>query len=320
MANDYTEFLQGFKGNQNTKSIEEKYEDKIKSLKSDLEDRDANIKTLKKDLDEAQDEIKKLRIKYENSKQKNKDKDKEIEVLKEKLKSNSSEADKEKIKQLQETCEKMKNNYDDLEKQILELKKSSHDINKINDFSLNIISADIKYSVLCSQYDTFAQAEEKLYQKFSEYRDSDNFFLYNGNKIKRFKTIKENKIESGMPVVMNVEEDNSINDDIGNNNQSNIIENNNQNSHNTGNNNQNNNAINNNKIKINNASNNNKNNIVVNNNKINNASNNNKNNNVVNNNKINNFQNNNKTDAQSGGRHRSIKNKKDEKINKTKKK
>ena len=48
MANDYTEFLQGFKGNQNTKSIEEKYEDKIKSLKSDLEDRDANIKTLKK--------------------------------------------------------------------------------------------------------------------------------------------------------------------------------------------------------------------------------------------------------------------------------
>ena len=43
MANDYTEFLQGFKGNQNTKSIEEKYEDKIKSLKSDLEDRDAKI-------------------------------------------------------------------------------------------------------------------------------------------------------------------------------------------------------------------------------------------------------------------------------------
>ena len=45
--------------------------------------------------------------------------------------------------------------------------------------------------------------EEKLYEEFPEYKETDNYFLVNGNKVKRFKTIKENNIKNGKPVVLN---------------------------------------------------------------------------------------------------------------------
>ena len=147
----------------------------------------------------------------------------------------SRQDDKEVIKQLKETLNQMRASYQDLlelkDKTIMDLKKSiqekdlakigeifqCNDKKRINDFSLNISSPNLLYSILCSQNDTFAEAEEKLYQKFSELRETNNIFLYKGFVIKRFKTIKENGIESGMPVLMTVPDDN--NDEQENNNQ-----------------------------------------------------------------------------------------------------
>jgi len=64
---------------------------------------------------------------------------------------------------------------------------------------INFISTDqaIQYGIPCLKEDTFAEVEEKLYQQFNEYRDSNNIFLFRGNQILRFKKIKENNIHNG---------------------------------------------------------------------------------------------------------------------------
>ena len=78
---------------------------------------------------------------------------------------------------------------------------------------INFSSLDqkVKISLLCSNYEIFAEIEEKLYQKFPEYRETNNCFFSNGEQILRFKTIEENKLENGKTVILVVpNEDNKF--------------------------------------------------------------------------------------------------------------
>ena len=45
--------------------------------------------------------------------------------------------------------------------------------------------------------------EEKLYEEYPEYKETENYFIHSGNLIKRFKTIEENNIKSGKPIILN---------------------------------------------------------------------------------------------------------------------
>ena len=69
---------------------------------------------------------------------------------------------------------------------------------------VNFISGDqqIHYAVPCLKSNTFAEVEEKLYQKFPVYRETNNNFIANGNLVLRFKTIGENRIGNGLPVTL----------------------------------------------------------------------------------------------------------------------
>ena len=51
--------------------------------------------------------------------------------------------------------------------------------------------------IKCLKTDTFAEVEEKLYQIYDEYRESNNIFLTEGKTILRFKTIEQNNIKDG---------------------------------------------------------------------------------------------------------------------------
>ena len=64
---------------------------------------------------------------------------------------------------------------------------------------INFLSSDqtIRYGIKCLPNDTFAEVEEKLYQIFNEFRNTNNLLLFKGNQILRFKTIKENNIHDG---------------------------------------------------------------------------------------------------------------------------
>jgi len=81
-------------------------------------------------------------------------------------------------------------------------------VNQINPgekvISAMIISTDQKvmYSIACKNTTPFVKIEEKLYEVYPEYKETENYFLFSGNKIKRFKTIGENKIKNGIPIML----------------------------------------------------------------------------------------------------------------------
>ena len=60
----------------------------------------------------------------------------------------------------------------------------------------------INYSIACTKKNVFAEIEEKLYKEYPEYRETNNFFMANGVQILRFKTIEENQIGNGRPVIL----------------------------------------------------------------------------------------------------------------------
>ena len=80
----------------------------------------------------------------------------------------------------------------------------NNQINREDIKVVNFISSEqnLFYAISCSGNDTFAEVEEKLYKEYPEYRETNNTFLANGIEILRFKTINENKIGTGKPIIL----------------------------------------------------------------------------------------------------------------------
>ena len=101
-----------------------------------------------------------------------------------------------KINELNNIKNNINNNYNDL-------------VNNINPgekvISALFLSSDqkITYAIVCKNTTPFVRIEEKLYEVYPEYKETDNYFLHNGSIIKRFKTVEENHIKSGKPIILN---------------------------------------------------------------------------------------------------------------------
>ena len=69
---------------------------------------------------------------------------------------------------------------------------------------VNFLSSDqkIHLPIPCDKNDIFVHIEEKLYQNYPEYKETNNYFISNGKTILRFKTIKENNINNSTPVIL----------------------------------------------------------------------------------------------------------------------
>jgi len=69
-----------------------------------------------------------------------------------------------------------------------------------------ILNSDKKnnLSIPCVKNNTFAEVEEKLYKEYPDLRETNNNYTSNGKPILRFKTIEDNKIGLGLPVVLSV--------------------------------------------------------------------------------------------------------------------
>ena len=68
------------------------------------------------------------------------------------------------------------------------------------------INQDILYSIPCRANDTIAKIEEILYNEYPEYKDYNTYLTLNGTKIKRFKTVEENRIKKGNTIMVNISE------------------------------------------------------------------------------------------------------------------
>ena len=90
-------------------------------------------------------------------------------------------------------------NQKDKEINELRLKSSYNKVYMKDIMVINFISTPqfIRCGIPCLPDDTFAEVEEKLYQQFNEFRNSNNILLCRGNQILRFKKVRENNIHNG---------------------------------------------------------------------------------------------------------------------------
>ena len=77
---------------------------------------------------------------------------------------------------------------------IEDVKVSYKDIMVINFVSMD---SSVQCGIKCLPTDTFAEVEEKLYQKYDNLRDTNNMFTANAKPVLRFKKIYENNIKDG---------------------------------------------------------------------------------------------------------------------------
>jgi len=63
--------------------------------------------------------------------------------------------------------------------------------------TVNIISVEhnITHSIICKNTHKFNYLENKLYEKYPELLESENYFITCGNKVNKYKTLEENKIK-----------------------------------------------------------------------------------------------------------------------------
>jgi serine/threonine protein kinase len=61
---------------------------------------------------------------------------------------------------------------------------------------------EIHYSVICKDSDKFTNVENLLYDEFPKYRETENYFVSEGNKINKYKTLKENSLKNGSIIVL----------------------------------------------------------------------------------------------------------------------
>ena len=122
----------------------------------------------------------------------------EKEIMRKKLEENESQ--KEKYKLLEnDNLIKNNQNYslqnDDLNQNMIISRQPGEKI--ISVLFLTMGSQDImNYSMPCKTTDLFVDLEKKLYSDFPKYKNYETYFTVNTRRIKRFKTIEENKIKS----------------------------------------------------------------------------------------------------------------------------
>jgi len=115
----------------------------------------------------------------------------------------------------------VKEKNEDLNKKIKELENKLNNVSKNNDIieleneiklfksyynfsedekliKINFISGsqDINYSIITKNTENFSKLEIPLYKKYPKYLDSENYFIVNGNKVNRNRTLIQNNIKN----------------------------------------------------------------------------------------------------------------------------
>ena len=154
---------------------------------------------LRKENSYLKKELKELKEEFNNEKKRNQQLSLKIKELNEIIK-------KEKDNNLKGTNfnnNKMIDLYEELrakEKEIKNIKsKFPFELSENEELmSVIFISSNqkIHYSIICKNTDQFTKIETQLYKEFPDYGDLENLFFINGNKINKYKTLKDNNIKN----------------------------------------------------------------------------------------------------------------------------
>ena len=87
---------------------------------------------------------------------------------------------------------------------------------------INCIEKNILCPVICKDNDIFVYVECSFYEKYPEFKDTENYFLVNGNKINKYRTLKENGIKDCDIILLNIIENDDSDQNIQETNKNNI--------------------------------------------------------------------------------------------------
>ena len=180
--------------NLNTLSGDSLYSNKeIKELKEELNKSNKMIEELKNKIN-----ILENRLKLENKINSNKILDLQKLIIEKDEELKKSKENDLKNKQLN-LIQNLQNILNEKDVELNKLKEKLKN-NKCVIFISN--EENLCFGVPCAADSFFSEIEELLYKEYPEYRRTNNKFLSNGKEIIRNKTINENKIESGKPIVL----------------------------------------------------------------------------------------------------------------------
>ena len=132
------------------------------------------------------------------------EKDKEIKNQKYSLLKIENEKLKNRINQLEEISKSKDEKILKLE-QDLEKFKSYYSTSEKELISLSIILGDQsieKFNIVSKDSDIFTTLENKIYEKNPNLRENEKFFLFNGKKINKNKTLKDNNIKDNSVITL----------------------------------------------------------------------------------------------------------------------
>ena len=168
----------------------------LKEKNEEIERLEEDIKSISNEKSELKDKLNDSEIKIKNY---------EFIINEHKLKSEKFNIEKESLQK----------NLIEKEKEIFKLKdkikekKGKSAANKTfytreQMLALNFESTDskLRYAIPCLKKDLFVDVEKKLYDKFPQYKEKNYNFLCQGKTILRFKTVEENQLVSGIPIII----------------------------------------------------------------------------------------------------------------------
>ena len=161
-----------------------------------IKNSNSNNISLEKQNEEFKDKINKLEKYIKELESKLNDKD----IIINELKSKNENLNK-KIKDLENNSNinSNPNNIIELQNEIQLFKSYCNFSNDEKLIKINFISSnqDIDYSTITKNTEKFSKLEIPLYEKYPNYLDSENYFLVNGKRVNRNRTLEENRIKNG---------------------------------------------------------------------------------------------------------------------------
>ena len=151
------------------------------------------IKSYKEKIEKMKNDIQKLSLENNN--------------LKDKMKSPSTQNNQDEIVRLLKKNEVLNEKIDELNEKLKRYPFSLEVGEKIMSIIFASVDQKINYSMICKNTDTINKLEEQLYKEYPKLGDAEYYFICNGAKVKKFKTLEELKIKSGDVIVLNEVED-----------------------------------------------------------------------------------------------------------------
>ena len=185
------------------------YQEKINNLNNRVNELEQDNNDLAIILKDKENEINHLKSNENNFINEIKNYQNEIEKLKkenQEIKKNNISKNDNKDKMILSLMEQIKAKDDTINELRKKNEKHQFDLKEEENLIPVIFqSTDSKlhYAFICKKTDKFHKIEDKLYEKYPEYLENENYFTVNGNKINKYKTMEDNKIKYSDIIILN---------------------------------------------------------------------------------------------------------------------